>query len=85
MITNSTKFGDRLALQQAAVLFVLLGSAGLAQAQNVKNPLSWNGLTLYGKVDVGVSYNPTDSRRTTTLDPVATRFLTRTRRTHKHN
>lgn len=56
MNTNAMQLGGRFALPQAAVLAALLGSLGAARAENAENPVTWNGLTLYGTIDVGVSY-----------------------------
>lgn len=56
MYTISSKLGGGHVLPQAAVLAMLLGVVGVAQAENAENPITWNGLTLYGTLDIGASY-----------------------------
>jgi predicted porin len=55
-MTKSMNLGGCLALTKGAVLLTMLASAGLAQAENAQNPLTWNGFTFYSTVDVGASY-----------------------------
>src|SRR5664279_3314310 len=55
MHTNS-KLCERFALLISIVLAAFLCSSGFACAENAENPLTWNGLTVYGTVDIGVSY-----------------------------
>lgn len=55
-MTNSKQLEGGFALKKAVAAISLLISAGAVQAENPENPLTWNGLTLYGTLDVGVSH-----------------------------
>ena len=55
MYTNS-KLCERFAFLNSTILAAFLCSSGLAYAENAENPLTWNGLTVYGTVDIGWSY-----------------------------
>src|SRR2546426_2796074 len=56
MTTNWKELGGRFAPLSSAIVAAFLCSSGFAYAENPENPLTWNGLTLYGTVDIGESY-----------------------------
>lgn len=41
---------------RTSIVAILLGVGGVANAENPQNPITWNGITLYGTLDIGVSY-----------------------------
>src|SRR2546426_2923332 len=56
MTTNWKELGGRFAPLSSAIVAAFLCSSGFVYAENAENPLTWNGLTLYGTVDIGESY-----------------------------
>jgi len=56
MKTGFERLGRVEFAQSILVIAVLLGFGGVAQAENPQNPMTWNGITLYGTLDLGVSY-----------------------------
>src|SRR3989442_3863965 len=56
MFTNSKGLGGRFTPLNSAIVAAFLCSSGFVYAENAENPLTWNGLTLYGTVDIGESY-----------------------------